>query len=156
EIDRKFDQVRAEVMRPFGDQYATVVHDNKDAAEAHKPTKALPAPPDTLKPLAVRLGLTYEKTPLVSHREAEALVPIGSARVGTNAFDGPKFADELLDAKRAPFDSIDLTDEKGRVYLAWKIEEAAPRVPALSEIREQVVTAWKTLQARPIAEKAAS
>ena len=43
----------------------------------------------------------------------------------------------------------------GRRFLVRKLKDEAPRTPALDEIRSDVVLAWKTQQARPLAEKAA-
>lgn len=51
---------------------------------------------------------------------------------------------------------MELTDKAGRRYLARKLEDNAPRVPSLDEVRSQVVLDWKMEQARPLAEKAAN
>src|SRR5262249_31738852 len=65
------------------------------------------------------------------------------------------FADLFFEPKMPLYDARDLSDFAGRRYLAWKVADAAPRVPPLDEVRKDVVAAWKLEQARPLAEQAA-
>lgn len=157
EIDHKFDQLRDKVMTPFYEKYDEIAEANKEAAAEKKPLQAVPNPGDVVKPAALKLGLTYEKTPLVARDEAEALAPIGPSRVGNSPFgDGLDFAEQFFGAKASLYDPVELADDRGRRFLAWKLDDVAPFVPPLNEIKGEVITAWKQAQARPLAEKAAN
>jgi hypothetical protein len=42
--------------------------------------------------------------------------------------------------------------DDGNKYLAWKIGETEEKVPELDEVRDEVITAWKLIEARKLAE----
>ncbi len=109
-----------------------------------------------LKAVAAKEGLSHEITPLLTREQAENYGQISAAEVGlTRLSGGRKFADEVFDAKTSLYEPVELTDALGRRFLARKIDDQAPRVPSLDEIRPEVALAWKLDQARPLAEKAA-
>jgi peptidyl-prolyl cis-trans isomerase D len=147
-VDRKFTPVR-DLMLDYADRYSAIVEDNREAkrrGEAEK--KALPPKP-SLKAAAEKEGLVLVTTPLLS-REAAAREPqIGSAKVGVSRLsEGRPFADEMFGSETL-FEPIDLVNTLDQYFLAWKIADNPPRVPPLSEIRAEVVRAWKLEQARP-------
>ena len=61
----------------------------------------------------------------------------------------------MFDPKTGIYEPVELTDILGTRYLVRKIKDEPPHVPPLDEVRSQVVLAWKTAKARPLAEKAA-
>ena len=69
---------------------------------------------------------------------------------------GRKFADEFFDPKTGLYEPVELTDILGTRFLARKIKDIAPHQVPLDEIRSDVALAWKSAQARPLAEKAAN
>jgi len=50
---------------------------------------------------------------------------------------------------------VQTEDLRGNRYVVWKVADTPERVPALDEVRQQVVTAWKTMKARALAQKRA-
>ena len=156
ELDGKFERIKNEVMIPFTDKY----HNQVDAiAEAKKTgetvSEALPVATN-LKDLATKEGLDHEITPLLTEEKAALYGAISGAEIGmTPQTGGKKFAEEMFDPKSTLFEPVEFTDFTGRRFLVRKLKDEAPRTPALDEIRSDVVLAWKTQQARPLAEKAA-
>jgi peptidyl-prolyl cis-trans isomerase D len=154
-INRVLGEVKDKEILNFSEKYANVVDSNKES----KRNAPLPMPGDLLKQAAKTIAIEgtkaeYDETKLVDRDEAEHLPFISSARVGlTASSDGQKFADKLFNPRDPLYDPIELTDSFDRRYLLWKVEDVPAHVPPLSEIRSDVVTAWKTEKARPLAEK---
>ena len=113
--------------------------------------QALPPPekPD-LRKLADEHGLVYENPGMVSALAAQQL-DIGKSTVGEASFVTVLF--ERLPTHRPAISQ----DHENNLYLFWKLEEVDERVPELDEpeVRERVVRAWKTVQARTLAEQEA-
>ena len=110
-----------------------------------------------LKPVAQREGLNHEISPLLSREQAERYGQISTAEVGlTSLSGGRKFADEFFDPKTGLYEPVELTDILGTRFLARKIKDVPPHQVPLDQIRSEVVLAWKTEKARPLAEKAAA
>jgi len=156
EIINKFGRIKDDVMIPFADSYYDALDDINEAKKTGEtPRLSLPKPED-LKSVAKKEGLNHEVTPLLTREQAETYGQVSSAEVGITRFSGGrKFAQEMFDPKTTLYEPVELTDALGRRYLVRKLEDEAPRVPKLEEIRPEVVHAWKMAQARPLAEKAA-
>lgn len=156
EIVEKFGKIKEEVMIPFVDSYLEAVDADAEAKkQGETSTVAIPKVKD-LKDLAAKEGLEHEITAPLSRDAAEHYGELSNAEVGlTRLSGGRKFAVEFFDPKTNLFEPVELTDPLGRRYLARKIEDNPPRVPSLDEVRQEVILAWKTEQARPLAEKAA-
>jgi peptidyl-prolyl cis-trans isomerase D len=155
DVIEKFERVKKDVLDPFFDKYQDALDEQEEAKKQGSQPGPLPTPSD-LKDVAKREGLHYETTPMLSREEAERYGQVSGAKVGlTRGIGGRTFADEFFDPKTATYESIELTDLLGTRYLARKVKDAAPRVPPLDEVRSQVVLAWKTEKARPMAEAAA-
>ncbi|MGC8639600.1 MAG: hypothetical protein ACP5XB_06940 [Isosphaeraceae bacterium] len=156
EIQDKFDNIKSTDMLPFVDQYLLALDQQEDAKkQANAPKISLPTPTD-LKSAADREGLGYEKTGLLTRDEAEKHGQVSTAEVGlTPLSGGRKFVDEIFDPKTPLYEPVELTDILGARFLVRKIKDEAPHVPPLDEVRSQVVLAWKTAKARPLAQKAA-
>ena len=156
EIVAKFGRIKDEVMIPFADKYLDAADAREEAAKAGA-TAGIDLPePGNLKALAEKEGLLHEITPPMTREQAESHGLLSAAEVGlTRMSGGKKFADEVFDAKSTLYEPTELTDFSGHRFLVRKLQDRAPRIPELDEIRPKVVLAWKTEKARPIAEQAA-
>jgi hypothetical protein len=156
DIINRFGTIKDQVLIPFADSYYDALDEINEARKTGEKTAArLPMPKD-LKAVAAKEGLTHEITPLLTREQAETYGQISSAEVGlTRLSGGRRFADEIFDPKTTLYEPVELTDALGRRFLVRKLDDRAPRVPPLDEIRPEVVAAWKMEQARPLAEKAA-
>lgn len=154
-ISRKFEAVK-EVMLEYSDAYAAVLDENKEAkGRGESGTKKLPPKVD-LHAVAAKEGLVLESTPLIPEDEAAHLSRIGSSHAGTSRIsEGRSFAEEMFRPDSPLFEPIELTNDQGIFFLAWKIADQAPRIPPLAEIRNEVVQAWKLRKAVPLAKQAA-
>lgn len=156
EIVALFGKIKDEVMIPFADSYLDAVDANAEAKKQGETPKAPLPTPKNLKDVAAKNHLEHDISPPLSRDDAEHYGEIANAEVGlTRLSGGQKFASEFFDPKTNLYEPVELTDVLGRRFLARKLEDNPPRVPPLDEIRPQVVLAWKTQQARPLAEKAA-
>jgi len=159
EINAIYNRLRDEVLIPYADEYLSAL-DELEEAEKHAPSGAkvalaLPEPLD-LKAIAEKEGINYEITPLLSREDAERYGAISSAEVGTTRLSGGRrFAEEFFDSKTGLYDPVELTDILGTRFLARKVKDEEPRIPPLDEVKSEVIAAWKTAKARPLAEKAA-
>lgn len=109
-----------------------------------------PARPDFAE-LAAAHSLTDGKTSLVSRYDVAQLDPeLGGSQLGDYAFADVAI-DYLLKYKSARSEDA----ERNR-YLFWKIDEREAYVPELKEIHDEVVRAWKLIQAREPAKKKAA
>ncbi|MEX0714832.1 MAG: hypothetical protein WD278_21065, partial [Pirellulales bacterium] len=109
-----------------------------------------PARPDFAE-LAAAHSLTDGKTSLVSRYDVAQLDPeLGGSQLGDYAFADVAI-DHLLKYKSARSEDA----ERNR-YLFWKIDEREAYVPELKEIHDEVVRAWKLIQAREPAKKKAA
>jgi peptidyl-prolyl cis-trans isomerase D len=156
EIVNKFGRIKDEVMIPFADKYLAAAEDIAESEKAkRKPMATLPKL-ETLEDMATKEGLSYELSPLLTQDQAAQYGLVSGAEVGLTRFSGGrKFVEELFETKSTLFEPIELTDATGRRFLVRKVEDQPPRVPSLDQIRPQVIAAWKTEKARPLAKKAA-
>jgi peptidyl-prolyl cis-trans isomerase D len=156
EILDKFGRIKDDVMDKFVGEYLEAADAIAEAKrQGNTPRVALPKP-ESLKPIADKEGLGHEITPLLSRDRAEKYGLISDAEVGLSRLSGGRrFAEELFDTKSSLYEPIELTDPNGRRYLVRKLQDVAPHVPPLADIRPEVLLAWKTEQARAPAEKAA-
>ncbi len=157
EIVAKFERIKGDVMIPFADKYLEAADEIAEAQKQSQTPKVELPKPELLKTVAEKEGLEYDITdPPLSRDRAEKYGLISGAEVGlTRLSGGRKFTEELFDTKSSLFEPIEFTDAGGRRFLVRKLQDLAPRVPSLDEIRPAVVLAWKTEQARVPAEKAA-
>jgi hypothetical protein len=153
EITDKFSRIKDDVLIPFADKYLTANDEIEEAKKSGaKPTVALPVP-ESLKALAKKEELGYE-SPTLTHDQAEHYGMVSGAEVGlTRGSNGRRFAEELFDAKTTLYEPVELTDFTGHRYLVRKLQDIPPRVPDLADIKPEVILAWKTEKARPLAEK---
>lgn len=164
EIDRKFSQIREEVMNPFADKILAVEEENEADKEEGKPgDRPLPAyDPKPLVDAAKKLELTHEKTPLISQEDAtapDAVISLGAitdARAGTEIGDlGENITTEMFAESFKTFDARPFSTIAGRRYLAWKVADEPARVQTFDEAKPAVTSFWKLEKARALALKAA-
>jgi hypothetical protein len=159
EIERKFAEIRDGVMAEFNERHDEVNERNLEAKERGGREESLPRPegPDgqtLVQAKAREMGLAYEITPRLSRADAEKLAPIGGASMGSAGLEGgTSFADHVFDDRARLYEAFELAEPRGLRFLGWKLEDVAPEVPPLAEIREAVVQAWKREQARGLAER---
>ena len=153
----KIDTVELE-MRKLGDDYAGI--------QEGQPGRPTPEQMDQkLRELAEQHGLVYGSSPLLSARELQESeeYPIGKA---SEPVDNPfsqqnarSVIEELFAGRLEGLYISAIAEDplSKNLFAYWKIEDAPAHVPNLTDdgIREQVVRAWKMLQARPLAEKRA-
>ncbi len=152
----KFTRIKEAEMIPFADKYLAALDEQEETKKQKNGSSVdLPRPQD-LKAIADREGLNYEKTSLLSRQDVERLGQISTAEVGlTPLSGGRKFAEEIFDSKTGLYEPIELTDVLGTRFLVRKVNDEPPHVPTLDQVRSEVIVAWKTAQARPLAKKAA-
>jgi len=156
EIINRFGKIKDEVMIPFADAYYDALDEINEAKKGGETTSVTLPKWKDLKGVAAREGLIQEITPMLTREQAETYGPISSAEVGlTRLSGGRKFAEEMFDPKTSLYEPVEFADVLGHRFLARKVEDEAPRVPKLDEIRDKVVEAWKMKKAEPLAEKAA-
>jgi peptidyl-prolyl cis-trans isomerase D len=156
EILDKFTRIKEAEMIPFADKYLAALDEQEESKKQGGDSSVVLPTPQDLKAVGDREGLSYEKTPLLSRQDIERLGQISTAEVGlTPLSGGRKFVEEVFDSKTGLYEPIELTDVLGTRFLVRKVNDEAPHVPALEQVRSEIIVAWKTAQARPLAEKAA-
>jgi hypothetical protein len=150
----KMEAAVASVQKPML-QYFTEYGSYKVALEMDAKMAKEPTRPD-IKKLAEAAGLPYRQTGNVDIIEL-IRTPLGRSRsTAGESFAELVFSDNL--ALYQPFRSLDFDFTAGKIseFLVWKLESKAAYVPDLSEVREQVVAAWKKQKAEKLAEAAAA
>ncbi len=115
----------------------------------------LPPPPTNLTDLATLAkdhGLQFEKTGLLSRLELRN-TPIGRSRNPEHFGNAPLWLAFFVDLEL--YEPALTYDVDGNRYLSLKVQETPEKIPALEEVREQVVQAWKMEKAADLALKRA-
>jgi hypothetical protein len=115
---------------------------------------------DKLRKIAASLGMKFIETGLVSREGLREVPGLGSAfEFGLN--ESPRI--EMTTIVDQAFENESLCRVfvseglGGTIYISWKVQFSATHIPTLDEpgIREQVVKAWKRIEALPLAKKRA-
>lgn len=149
----KMEAAVASIQKPML-QYFTEYGSYKVALEMDASVAKEPTKPD-IKKLAEAAGLPYRQTGMVDIMEL-IRTPLGRSRsTSGETFAEKVFTDDL--ALFQPFRTLDFDFTAGKIseFLVWKLESKPSYVPSLSDVREQVVTAWKKQKAEKLAEEAA-
>jgi hypothetical protein len=113
----------------------------------------IPPRPD-LKALAEKLGMKHVVTGLINGQQIQDEPISLSFGVGSGMQRGDGFV-QVFFASRPPkplFTSVRTVDDQGRIsYISWKTEDKPDYIPELKEIREEVITAIRTVEARKLA-----
>ncbi len=154
---RAAEQVQ-QVLQPLGSELNTYAREligwelAQAENEAEGTAQPKPAPPDAkLKQMAQQAGLEYGQTKEVDFFELQD-TPLGQATV---ASIGQPFASYAFLAQIGEYRPTVAIGDDGSGYLIWKTSEQEDRIPALEEIREEVVRAWKLVRARELAQEQA-
>jgi hypothetical protein len=116
---------------------------------------------EELRKIADKLGMKFDKTPLVTAQELSETPGLGKA-VEAGTSESPR--SEVPSIVALAFDTEALcrvfaaeTLSPEASYVCWKVQDAPIHVPKLTEtgIREQVVKAWKRMESLPLAKKRA-
>ena len=110
---------------------------------------AVPPKPLDFDALAKETGVSSGVIPLSSRFELRGESGIVSATV-----EGRPFADYLFDSDQV-FITARAEDSPGNRYLFWKNELTEAFLPELADVKDEVIRAWKTIEARALARKAA-
>ena len=138
--------VGIELNAGFEDLQAPTAEDARKASEASRAA---------LKKIGGELRMKFLETDLVSPRELSELPGIGRAREPSEAdsfrTDAPTLVSQMFSSSNLlmPFQAQDGDDW----YVAWKVQDVQAHVPELTDpgVRDQVVRAWKLMQAEPLA-----
>jgi hypothetical protein len=114
-----------------------------------------------LRKIAADLGMKFSKTDLVSQVELSEIPGLGKA-FEFGAADTPR--SEITTIVEQAFGTEALCRHfvseapNGTIYVGWKVNDSAEHIPTLGEpgIREEVVKAWKRIEALPVAKKRAA
>ena len=157
EVADLFAKVRDENVDAYADKYLDARAEIADAKKEGRSNAGIDLPKfEDLAAVARKYGLSHEISPPLTQEEAEKFGPISSARTGTGrANDGNDFDHTLFEKKAALFEGIEFTDSLGNRYLARKLSDEPAHVAPFTEVRDDVIRAWKVAKARPIARKAA-
>ena len=166
EVETKFGKIREEVMDPYQTAYEDYLHPESEEGKVLAQPKPGTTPPPIadLKKPAEKLGLSYEKTPLLTREASDEYGKIHFARVGSrdaasfkdlSAVIAHDYASEIFRPEVKLFEPVDFSDREGNRYLVWKIADEPEHVPPLEEVRADVIAAWKMEKARPLALAAA-
>jgi hypothetical protein len=115
---------------------------------------------DELRKIADKFNMKFGETELVSEAELEAIPGLGLAQE-PGSFDRMSGNSTSIREQAFGSDALCRVFESetvdSNIYLCWKVEDAPMHVPELKEpgVREQVIAAWKRLEALPLAEKRA-
>ncbi len=157
EVADLFAKVRDENVDAYADKYLDAQAEIADAKKAGRATTDVEQPKfEDLAAVAKKYGLGHEISPPMTQEEAEKFGRISMARTGSGrSNDGTDFDHTLFDKKTGLYEGVEFNDSLGDRYLARKLADEPAHVATLSEVRDQVVRAWKIAKARPIARKAA-
>jgi hypothetical protein len=113
---------------------------------------ATPPQPLDLNAIAKENKLSLHETAPLTQHEAFLLPGIGKSR---SDFGGGRAFVSVLFGTLQLFQPVQTFDVPGNAYLFWKTETSEARVPELAQVRDEVVRAWKMIQARERAMKRA-
>ncbi len=143
-------------------KYSTAYRQQAISANAGFKTELKVTRP-SLQKLADELGLTYGTTDLVDRAKflqtdlGRSFVDMqnqGLGQMPVARFGMTPNYEPFTPASSFFFDQLSTTPDI-RQYIFWKTDQQQARIPELNEVREEVIAAWKTQQARSLAQAAA-
>jgi hypothetical protein len=149
-VSNIFDAVKADVAK-YGESLALWQVAGDGAGPA-------PVAPDVGK-IAEQQGLVGGASELVNRSEAFATPGIGGSFELTMSREmgmrQQRWVDMLFDRSSPMLRPVATRDIEGNRYLSWKTEDQQQFVPSFPSAREDVLRAWRIVEARPLALKAA-
>ncbi|MBI2824302.1 MAG: hypothetical protein HYX69_06410 [Planctomycetia bacterium] len=140
---KKMDEVLATVREKMA-RYAS--ERSRWEARYEQDKSAPPPKPLDLAAISEANGLSSDTTKLLSARELAQVDGIGESFLGDYRFE--PIAAVAFSQNLALYSAAASRDIAGNRYLFWKIEEQAARVPEFAEIHDDVLRAWKMIEAR--------
>lgn len=159
-----FEDVRDEIARSLARQPAmakldaaineieTIMRDHfTEVAIAGPNVERRPAQPD-LAALAEQRGLSYTETGMVDARQIQEFPIARSFGAGAGMQRGNPFLQTMF-IERPPLLSPvrTLDPQADRTYVSWKVQEREASIPTLEEVRDEVILAIRTAEARRLA-----
>ncbi|MFM7207836.1 MAG: hypothetical protein ACKO4T_14335, partial [Planctomycetaceae bacterium] len=149
-ISAVFDAVRNDVAR-YGESLALWQVEGEGAGPA-------PVGPD-VKKIAAQQGLEGGTSDLVTANEAFTGGGIGgSFEIAMSREFGvrqQRWIDMIFAANAQTLQAVTSRDIEGNRYLSWKTEDQPEFTPSYQSARDDVLRAWRIVEARPLASKAA-
>ncbi|MFQ5927101.1 MAG: hypothetical protein ACE5MH_06675 [Terriglobia bacterium] len=150
ELLRRLEQV-VSMVRDFADKEYWPAKDNYEEAKENDPDLKFVAPkPPNFSQKIEELGLKAEKTEPRSLDDISGLPGLGGARELLGDLDTGRSLIEVLD----PADNYYPRQFKNfdeEYFVIWKIADQPSYQPSFDKIREDVLAAYRTIQARPLA-----
>ncbi|MEZ6071214.1 MAG: hypothetical protein R3C10_13300 [Pirellulales bacterium] len=116
----------------------------------HTSDESLPEPQSlNLAEIASAHGLTVQQTGLLA--PAEMFEKFAGLADSTVVGRSMMFARLAYTGDLQPYTTVASTDSAGNQYVAWITEISPEHVPELADIKEEVISAWRFAQARPLA-----
>jgi hypothetical protein len=135
--------------------------DARDVYLVEKEAKPHAKPPKDLEFVTLAKGqnVAYGETKLASAFEV-ANSELGKSFASVRGdmpfqFRAAPFTEVAFGSKNPLYSSATTHDADGNVYLSWKVEQEDERVPKFEEVRDDVLSAWKMIEARELARKQA-
>ena len=140
QIDKSFEAIRS-VLTKYNDRLVQWSLEEGENSEVPKPKE-----PD-LAELANQYQLEFtSRTRLMTARQATQDPAFPSDR---------DFMEAAFNEQLPVYRPIRAADIQDNQYLVWKVDQRPSQVPALEDIHDEVVRAWKIQQARSLAQEAA-
>jgi len=145
-----FDAVKTDVAK-YGESLALWQVEGEGSGQA-------PTPP-SVKAIAATQGLDGSTSDLVSASDAMAAGGVGgSFQFSVSREFGvrqQRWVDLMFGRNVPLLQTVTTRDIDGNRYLSWKTEDQPEFVPSFQTAREEVLRAWRIVEARPLARKAA-
>ena len=151
-MDKAFAPIR-DKMSQYRDKWVVAVADEEgEEGEGEETVEVKNLPPLDVAAMAKEANLEYEKTSWIDRIAAEKL-PIAASTLGGTSY----FIPVVFDDRYPEFRPGISEDMEGNQYLFWVVAEKPERVPKFDDkgVREEVLQAWKMIEARKLAKKEA-
>ena len=123
---------------------------NARAIAGGKTDKIPPRP--NLKALAEKLGMKHVVTGMSDVRQIQNDPVSLSFGVGSGMQRGDGFVQSIYSKQTQLFTPVRTVDDQAQIsYISWKTEEKNAFIPELKEVRDEVITAIRTTEARILA-----
>lgn len=148
--DKAVLELKSLMENAFGELTAVYNRYGGELVEARSEERELPPVPPllaNLSEMAKEKGLISEETVLLSAREMSETM-VGKA---VDAQSGREIVTQAAFSELRLHEPLLAQDLDGYWYLVVKVEDQPSRIPALDEIRDQVIAAWKRSEATRLA-----
>ena len=145
ELERVMGRAYTELQSEYNRYGGELIQAKSEGREAPTP----PAKLANLSTMAAELGLTGEETALLSY--PKLLDTLLGKATDTQTRRIPVAYAAFIKSQMELYEPFLAQDLDGHWYLTVKVEDVESRVPALEEVRDQVISAWNTREAAKLA-----